>query len=242
MVEGNHAQPEDEQRGYETSAPNPEIVHAIAQKSVAEHLHDRSDRVDEEHDFPFGRDLGEGIDYRRRVHEEPQAEAHELAQVLVLGGERRDKDAYAHAQERDLDYEDGCKQYPPGGVNRSPRDEVEDIEYYKEEELYYEGEKAVDRIGDRHREAGEIDLAEETRVAVEGVLALGQRDGKESPEHRARKVKEGLGNAVGSHLRDAPEHEHVHDGGHQRLEDEPEGPEDSLLVHRHEIAPDEEVQ
>lgn len=106
-------------------------------------------------------------------------------------------------------------------MQRRSRRDVEDVEDDHEDELYAEGEKAVHRIGDGHREAREVDLAVQARVAVKGVLALEQRAREEGPEHRAREVEQRLGDAVGPHLGDAPEDKHVHNRGYQGLEQEP---------------------
>ena len=77
-------------------------------------------------------------------------------------------------------------------------------------------------------------------VGGEGVGGLIQTVGEIEPADIACHVKQGLGNAVGTHLGDATEDHHVHNDGQDGLDDVPQGTEDGLLVLYDDVALDEQ--
>ncbi len=93
--------------------------------------------------------------------------------------------------------------------------------------------------GERHHEAREVHLAEHVRVFNECFASLVQAFRKIGPQANTREVKERLWQAVGADFRDSAEHDHEHDGGHDGLDEEPQRPENGLLVPSDNVALDE---
>ncbi len=96
-------------------------------------------------------------------------------------------------------------------------------------------------IADRHGQPREIDLAEEAGIADEDVGGVVETAGEEGPQHGAGVIEQEEGNAVGADFREVTEDEAVHDCGHQRIDNEPQWPQDGLLVLGDEITLDEKV-
>lgn len=115
------------------------------------------------------------------------------------------------------------------------RDEVEREKREKRRELHRHLRQVVEHVADRHREAREVHLAEEPRVRYEHVAAVAEAAGEILPQHRSRIVEEDERDPVRADLREVPEHERVHDRRDERVDDEPQRPQDRLLVLRDEV-------
>lgn len=103
MVEGQNAEPEDEERRPHADPPCDHVMGPRSQEGETEHLDDRGEGIDVENDFPMLGDFGKWVDHRGGVHEDPDAESDELLEVSVFRRQGRDKDADAHAEEGQLD-------------------------------------------------------------------------------------------------------------------------------------------
>ena len=119
-------------------------------------------------------------------------------------------------------------------------DGIDDVDDGEEAELDAEPHKAADDVCDRHREAREIDLAEDAGIVHEGVGGLVQAVCEILPHAGARKVEERTGNAVGRDAGDAAEYYHIHYHRQRRLNHEPHWAEDGLLVLGDDVSLDEE--
>ena len=84
--------------------------------------------------------------------------------------------------------------------------------------------------GKWHYESRKIHLAEHVRVFDERFAGLVQTFRKIGPQANAREVKERLRQTIGTDFCDAAKHDHEHDGGHDRLDKEPQWAENGLLV------------
>ncbi len=114
-----------------------------------------------------------------------------------------------------------------------------EIEVNKREEG--ELDNKLDEVADDNRkghdEPREIDLAKDICIGNEGVARLVEAVREILPAADSCKVEERLGHTVCRDFCDAAEHNHVHDRGHDWLDEEPKRPENRLLVHRHDVAP-----
>ena len=94
--------------------------------------------------------------------------------------------------------------------------------------------------GNRHRQAGEIDLAKQICIADKGIGGLGQAGRKIGPDDRAGHVEQEWRQAVGGQFGDVAKDDREDDGGQQRLDEIPQRPQDGLFVNRDEVPPHEE--
>ena len=90
--------------------------------------------------------------------------------------------------------------------------------------------------GKWHDEARKIHFAEHVRVFDECLACLIQTFRKVCPKADAGEVKERLREPICTDFGDAAEHDHEHDGGHDRLDKEPQRSENGLLVPGYDIA------
>lgn len=91
----------------------------------------------------------------------------------------------------------------------------------------------------RHDKSRKINFAEHVRVFDERFARLVQTFRKVSPEADACKVKQRLRKPVCADFCDAAEHDHEHDGCHDRLDEEPQRSENGLLVPSDDVTLDE---
>ena len=170
------------------------VHRAGAQEGVAEGLHDGGHGVGEDDPLEAGGDGRDRVDHRGGVHQELDAEAHQEAQVTVLGGERGDDDAESQSQAGHHQHQQRREGDPgPVGLDRTAAQDEVDHEYQEEGELDQEGDQVGDQDGDRHGQAREVHLAEQAGVLDEGVGGLVQAVGEIRPHHRPGHVEEELG-------------------------------------------------
>jgi hypothetical protein len=116
--------------------------------------------------------------------------------------------------------------------------EVVDIHNDKE----YQLDKHLDQVGSdacqRNYQPREIDLTEDVCIGDEDIGGKGKGGTEIVPQHDTREVEQGLGCPIGRDACQATEHEHIHDGGEDGLDDKPQRTKDGLLVHRYNIALD----
>ncbi len=213
---------------------------AGAEEARPEGLDDRGDGVDVHHPAPALRDAGDGDDDGCGVHPQGNAEGDQVAQVAVFGGERGDDDAEAQTQPSHQEDQQGQGECPEGeGDVRAAEEEIQ-VKAQEEYKLDGEGDQVGDDGGDGHHQAREVDLAEQSGVGDEGVGGAGETVGEVTPQDIAGHVEQELGQSVGGQLGDVAEDDGEDNGGEQRLDQEPEGAEDGLLVARDEVTPHEE--
>ena len=139
-----------------------------------------------------------------------------------------------HQQEQRGDQHPGVGLHIGAGQHEIGQEEQE------EGELDGEGDQVGKQDGDRHRQAREIDLAEQPGVADKRGGGLVQAVGKVAPDHRAGHVEEELRQAVGGQLGNLPEDHREGDGGQQGLDEVPQRAEDGLFIDGDEISAHEE--
>ena len=122
---------------------------------------------------------------------------------------------------------------------RSSQSEI-DHEDQEEGKLDAKGDQVGDQDRDRHRQAREVDLAEQVRIRDERLRGLRQAAGEVGPDHRAGHVEQELRQTVRGQLGDAAEDDREGDRRQQRLDQVPQRPQDGLLVDRDEVAPHEQ--
>lgn len=212
-----------------------------AQEGIAKRLHDRRHRVGQDHPPEAFGDGRNGVDDRRGVHEQRYAKGDEEAQVAVFGGQRGNDDTEAQAKPCHHKNEKRGKRDPqPVRLDGSPAHYEIKNEGDEEHELDQKGDQVGDQDRDRHRHAREIDLAEQVSVLHKGLAGLGQASRKVRPDHRARHIKEELGQSVGGQAGHLSEDEGECERRQQRLDQIPQRPENGLFVDGHEVAPYEE--
>jgi len=238
MVEDHKAQKEHDHRGNKAVCPHLYIATPFSKKRISEHFYDGCDGIELKKRLPSHGYARYGVDDRRGVHKEGKAEADQVAEVVVLGRQRGDHDAEPGSEERQLENVNRRGKYPPRERKLNAVREIIHVEDEHDGELDEERKERIGHIGYRHGQSGEIDLAEQTRIVDEGVRTLLERRRKKGPQHRPRKVEQGLGYFVGAHLRDVSKHEHVQERRHERLEHEPQRTENRLFVDRDELSSD----
>lgn len=87
-------------------------------------------------------------------------------------------------------------------------------------------------------QAWKIDLAEQIGIVFERCGGLRQAGGKVVPWCRARQIEQYGRQPVRGHPGHATEDKSEGERGEQRLDEEPDGPQDGLLVNRDEVPPD----
>ena len=125
------------------------------------------------------------------------------------------------------------------GWMAAPENPVIHEEADEEEELDDKLDQIRHRDGERGDEPREIDLAEDAGVGRESGGGLVQAGGEVVPGGGAGQVEQHRRQPTGGNLRHAAEDHREDQGGKQRLDEEPEGSEDRLLVDRDKIATDE---
>jgi len=116
-----------------------------------------------------------------------------------------------------------------------------EVEGNEEAELDAKAQKIAEDGGDGDDEAGEIDLAKHGLVGRESRGGLVQAVGEVEPADVACHVEQGLGYAVGAHLGNATEDDHIHDDGEDGLDDVPQRTEDGLLILYDNVTLDEQL-
>lgn len=109
----------------------------------------------------------------------------------------------------------------------------------KENELDAELNHGRDHYRQRHDESRKIDFAEYAGVRDEGIGSLRQTSGEVIPECHSGEIKEQGREIISWNSGDAREDDHEHQGGDQRLDEEPQRAENCLLVNRDKITADE---
>jgi len=213
---------------------------AGAEEACPECLDDRGDGVDVHHPAPALGDAGDRDDDGGGVHPQGDTEGDQVAQVTVLGCEGGDDDAEAQAQAGHQEDQQGQGECPGGEGDVGAAEEEIQVESQEEYKLYGEGNQVGDDGGDGHHQAREVDLAEQPGVGDEGVGGAGQAVGEVAPQDVAGHVEQELGQAVGGELGDIAEDDGEDDGGEQRLDQEPQRPEDGLLITGDKVTPHEE--
>ena len=217
----------------------------MREERVAERLHDGGHGVQRENDTELLGHQAQREDDGRRVHPELHQKVHEVREIAVFGRERRQPEAEAEADERGVQDEQRQGQKRQVGVNAGAlrRRELEiEVEPQKRDKLQAERQQVGHERRERDDETRKIDLGEQPGVRDERGRDGGQglrevRPGKEvaEVEHLAR-------DAVGWDFGDFAEDDGEHEGGDERLDDEPGRPEHGLLVFGDEVAADHEVE
>ena len=239
FVECQHAEEHDGDGEHERVEQVGPFKRALAKEGQFEGLDDGREGIGDDGPHIAGivaLQYGQRIDDGRDVHPQLHAEGHEEAQVAVFGGHRRDDEAEAEAEACQHHHEEGHQQDVPCDVWRKAFADEEDVDGNEQDELDGHLQQAGDGDGEGHHQAGEVDLAEDVLVGVECLRAFGEALREVVPAHDACHVEQRLRQSVGGYAGDAAEDEHEHDGGHQRLDEIPDGAEDGLFVHGDDVA------
>ena len=168
------------------------------------------------------RDVRKRIDDRRSIHPQADEEGKQQLQVAVLGRHTGEEDTEAERQAGEHHYQEWNQQRIPVGMNlHIGEDLVVGIDGKEERKLDAKTHEVAHGITQGGDETREIDLAEDTCVGNEGVAGLVQTVGEILPEADTCQVEKRLGKSVGTNLGNPAEDYHIHDGGHQRLDDIP---------------------
>ena len=119
---------------------------------------------------------------------------------------------------------------------RFGEDKVISIDDKEQSHLDAESHKVACDGCERYDKAWKIHFAEHVRVFDECLACLVQAFCEVRPEADACEVKERLRESVGADFRDAAEHDHEHDCGHDGLDKEPQRAENGLLVPSDDVA------
>ena len=225
-----------EDEAVDQPAPAHEIT--CAQKSILEGLEDGGDGVqahegmDRDAHPAHAARLAEGVHDGSGVHPELDQEGKENLEVAVLGREGGDDGAETQGQTRNHQDEERKQEDEPGQVRLTGWVDkgVNDIHDNEEAKLDAEPQEVTDDIRNGHHQPREIHLSENAGVVHERIGRLGDTIGEILPEAGSRQIKERPRNTVGRNTGDAAEHNHVHDDREGRLDNEPEGSQDGLLV------------
>ena len=178
----------------------------------------------------------QGVDDRSGVHEELHAEADQLGEVAVFGGHGGDDESPRHGVE--CDQEDQEREQEQGSVDGEVGTGTIVVDVHGDEKDQLDAE--LDEVGgqpcQRYDQTGEVDFPEDAGIGGEDVAGDGKCGVEVVPEHDTGHVEEGLGGAIGGDACQAAEHEHVHYGGEDGLDEEPQRSKDGLLVYGHDIA------
>lgn len=116
----------------------------------------------------------------------------------------------------------------------------------KETQEQQELDAELNEVRDDHRqrcdEPWEVNLTKYTSVGGEGSGGLGQAGGEVVPGRGAGEVEQHGRQSIRGDLGHAAEDDGEHQGGEEWLNEEPERPEDGLLVDRHKVAPNKHPQ
>lgn len=112
------------------------------------------------------------------------------------------------------------------------------IHQNEEDELDEHLDQVAGGATERHYQTWEVDFTEDVGIGSEDVTTDGEGLVEVVPKQDASHIEEGLRGAIGANAGEATEHEHIHDGGEDRLDDIPEGTKDGLLVLGDDIALD----
>ena len=241
FIENDYA--EQEQQGHEEEAiaeGEPGEV-SLPQGGIAEGLDDGRHRIEENQraQRPFGHHT-EWVDNRRGIHPELHDEGEENSQVAIFGSERRNENTETESLPRNHQHQQRRERERPGDGNLRSAEIENDKQHQEQPSLNQEAQQVGNHRGDGHHKAGEIDLPEHVLIRNEGIGGLLEAVGEIEPTDVARHVEENLRDAVGAHLGNAAEDEHVHQHGKHRLNQVPQWPEDGLLILDDDIAPHKE--
>ena len=119
-------------------------------------------------------------------------------------------------------------------------DDVVEIDAEEKSKLDGETHKIADDIAKRTNQTRKIDLAEDAGIVDESVAGFGQTVGKILPKANTGQIEQRLRQSVGRDLSNTSENDHIHDGRHHGLNQEPKRSEDGLLVLGDDVSFDEE--
>ena len=119
--------------------------------------------------------------------------------------------------------------------------DIYDIHYDEESELNAESKKVAYDVGDGHDQSWEINLAEYAGVVHEGVGCISDTVRKVMPQTGTGEVEQRSGNSVGRNACDTSEYDHVRYDREGGLYNEPDRPQDGLLVLCDDVALDEQT-
>jgi hypothetical protein len=240
-VEEQHPKYQDDEHEAKAVEQVQEVESSGAEEGVAESFDDRRQGVRQDQGLEGFRHRRHGVNHWRQVHPELHTKCHQVAQVAVAGGQRGDQNAEAQPEAGHHQEQNWCQQQGCIRLHRVAQQGIDDYEADEQPELDAEGDQVGDQDRDRHRQAREVDLAEETGVADEGLGGLRQAGGEVCPDDGPGHVEEERRDAVGGQSGDPAEDHGEDNGGQQRLQQVPERAEDGLLVLRDEVAPDEQA-
>ena len=235
LVENDHADKQNYRRECRAVSQHPPRGVARAQEAGAKGFDDGSDGIDHRHPAVFlwyGRDR---VDHRGDIHPQRNTEDHQVLQVAVLGGERRNDDAEPQPNPGHQQDEQRKAQGPQGKAHRRTAQQVINEETQEEHELDGKGDEVGKDDGERGYQAWEIHLAKQLRVGGESGGGSVETAGEIRPQHVAGHIKEQSRQGVGGQAGDVAEHHGEHHGGQQGLDEEPQRPKNGLFIARDEV-------
>lgn len=157
-------------------------------------------------------------------------ESDQKPQVPVLRGQRGDDDAKAQAQKGHHQNEDRGEQNARARMKNRSLQGVESHESQKKSELYAESDQIRQHDRDRHDQPREVDFTENGGIVDECGRRFIETFREIVPHHGSGQVEQNRRQAVGRNLRDSAEHDREHEGRQNGLDEEPQRPENGLLV------------
>ena len=214
---------------------------AAAQKTIFERLDDRCHRV-EKHDLMQRRisHITQRIHDRRRVHPQRHKHPEEIRQVPVFGCRRGDDQSEAQRQTLHHHHQNGEQQQIPVRVQMHALDDVQHIYEHKRDQLQAKAEHLRDYLRYRRHQTREIDLAEQTRIALERTRSIRQTGREILPQTDTAQVEHRLRDVIRRDTGNTTEHHDVHEHREQRRDEVPPHTEDRLLVLHRDIALDKQ--
>ena len=141
---------------------------AGAEKDVTKCLYDGGNGVQADYPLPLVRYAGDRVNDRSRVHPELDPKTDQVGQVPVLRRQGRHDNPESESENGHLKEKQREKQNERGHPDGSSRSNIIANKTEEQGKLDSKGYQAADHIRYRHGETGEIDLAENARVADEG--------------------------------------------------------------------------
>lgn len=133
--------------------------------------------------------------------------------------------------ERDEEYQEREQQQRPVDAEVGTYGVVVDVHGDKQQQLDAE----LDEIGgdacQGNDQSWKVDFPEYAGIGGKHIAGYRECGIEVVPKHNPRHVEEGLGSSVGRDAGQATKHKHVHDGGEDGLDEEPQRAEDGLLIH-----------
>ena len=186
------------------------------------------------------RHVTQRIDDRCSIHPKGHEDREEIRQVAVFGGERRDDQPQPESQQLNHHQQHGEKKQVPVGAQMYAFAYEKQIDEHECTELQREAEQLGQHHRRRRHQTREIDLTEQTGIALKRTGHRVEALRKILPKADAAEVEHGLRDIIRRYAGDATENDNVHEHREQRRDEIPAETEDGLLELHRQVAFDEQ--